>query len=169
MTDNEAINMVDKAIKSDFIRKCNVGYDLAEALGIVVRIATNAIKNSNSYNSQGDLIRRSALKEAIKDHFDNLDAYFPYTFIKEVDNAPTVEPFEPDYVGAERLKARQRGYEQGYHFGMEIGKTLNPKIKQGTWKLDNIGVYCSECEMHPDYSSNFCPNCGADMRGGKEE
>lgn len=24
-----------------------------------------------------------------------------------VDNVPTVEPFEPDYVGAERLKARQ--------------------------------------------------------------
>lgn len=39
---------------------------------------------------------------------------------------------------------------------------------QGEWKLDSVGVYCSECKMHPDYSSSFCPNCGADMRGGAE-
>ena len=41
---------------------------------------------------------------------------------------------------------------------------------QGEWKLGSIGVYCSECGTHPDYSTNFCPNCGAEMRkGGAEE
>lgn len=36
---------------------------------------------------------------------------------------------------------------------------------QGEWKMDSIGAYCSNCHTHPDYTTNFCPNCGADMRG----
>lgn len=41
---------------------------------------------------------------------------------------------------------------------------------KGEWKLDSIGAYCSICETHPDYATNFCPICGADMRkGGAEE
>lgn len=39
---------------------------------------------------------------------------------------------------------------------------------KGEWKLDSVGPYCSECKKHPDYSSDFCPFCGADMRGGEE-
>ena len=38
------------------------------------------------------LIDADALKEAIDNHFDMLDAYFPNKFIEEIDNAPTVEP-----------------------------------------------------------------------------
>ena len=78
------------------------------------------------------------------------------TFVRGIiDNAPTVEPFEPDYVGAERLKARQRGYEEGYHNGMEMGKTLNPKIKQGE---------CKSCR-HRDPEDKKC-DCGALERQG---
>lgn len=45
--------------------------------------------------------------------------------------------------------------------------------KKGAWILKpNIyGVaYCSECdyELHTD-NTNYCPNCGADMRGRREE
>jgi len=85
----------------------------------------------------GDLISRSELKKAIEQgegfSWDSLGKDDLCVRKKYIDNAPTVEPFEPDYVGAERVKARQRGYEEGYHNGMEIGKTLNPKIKQGEW------------------------------------
>lgn len=42
------------------------------------------------------------------------------------------------------------------------------KRLQGEWKLDSVGVYCSECKKHHDYSSDFCPYCGADMKGGTE-
>lgn len=95
--------------------------------------------------------------------------------IIEIDNAPTVEPFEPDYVGAERVKARQRGYEEGYRNGMEIGKTLNPKIKQGEWEKPfemNGKTYhkCNHCHISSELIliDKFCPNCGADMKGGAE-
>nr|DAR00777.1 MAG TPA: PROTEIN/RNA Complex, archaeal, ribosomal, 50S, protein.0A [Caudoviricetes sp.] len=27
----------------------------------------------------------------------------------------------------------------------------------------NLGVFCSVCENHADYSSLYCPNCGAKM------
>ena len=49
--------------------------------------------------------------------------------------------------------------------------------KKGHWVHDTIispinnmeislpsGV-CSECDIHVEYTSKFCPNCGADMRG----
>lgn len=53
-------------------------------------------------------------------------------------------------------------------------------VVHGEWhlldKCSNAGVYCSVCHKkvykEPYYAnvkvkSNFCPNCGADMRGGK--
>jgi len=46
---------------------------------------------------------------------------------------------------------------------------LLPERPKGEWKLDSIGAYCSICETHPDYATNFCPICGADMRPEKEE
>lgn len=46
--------------------------------------------------------------------------------------------------------------------------------KRGEWKtalLDHEGfgvrptlLYCSECHQAIAYKTNFCPNCGADMR-----
>ena len=128
------------------------------------------------------LIDANALKEKLQEHHDFfVNAYGGFKnlspndksrvdeithCISEIDNAPTVEPFEPDYVGAERLKARQRGYEEGYHNGMEIGKTLNPKIKQSEWIETEFGSKCPFCEVvNVSYYRNFCPNCGARMGG----
>ena len=86
-----------------------------------------------------------AMKQSEFEIKDNMLLNFQYA----IDNAPTVES---DY---------ELGYSEGVH------DTERP---QGEWILDSVGVYCSECKTHPDYSSNFCPNCGADMRkGGAEE
>jgi len=103
---------------------------------------------------QGDLISREWLREEFKKSKKITFAEI-VKIACIVDSAPTVEPFEPDYVGAERLKARQRGYEEGYHNGMEMGKTLNPKIKQGE---------CITCK-HRDPEDKKC-DCGAQERQG---
>ena len=42
---------------------------------------------------------------------------------------------------------------------------------QGKWvKIGEIGLAykCSRCDEVSVIPTNFCPNCGADMRGGKE-
>ena len=137
-----------------------------------------------------DLISREALKEDIVKLCRQINASNGITvptlaFTRVIDSAPTVEPFEPDYVGAERFKARQRGYESGYHYGMEIGKTLNPRIKQGEWiectksgmplteygRMTGkkwYGFKCSCCNYiykgNALIESPYCQKCGAVMQ-----
>lgn len=123
--------------------------------------------------SNNDLISREALKNEFRAiyHCAETMEELANTMEDAIDNAQPVEPFEPDYVGAERLKARQRGYEEGYHNGMKIGKTLNPQIKQGEKiKKKPYGwLYCSKCDHLLELRDNFCWFCGADMRKGGAE
>lgn len=83
----------------------------------------------------------------------------------------------------ELLKALQYDRDQ-YEKGYEDGRaSLRPK---GEWIGEADGYadgelvydvwYCSECDYcvddgidDPDLLPNFCPNCGADMRGEKDE
>lgn len=42
--------------------------------------------------------------------------------------------------------------------------------KHGKWNWVSFNIECSECGAMPNFDSteplyNFCPNCGADMRG----
>lgn len=37
---------------------------------------------------------------------------------------------------------------------------------QGTWISSTDGYRCDNCYGKLWYRSNYCPNCGADMRGG---
>ena len=51
--------------------------------------------------------------------------------------------------------------------------------KHGKWKknyFDHVAMgerpwilYCSECNVCIAYPTNFCPHCGADMRGEQDE
>jgi rubrerythrin len=36
-------------------------------------------------------------------------------------------------------------------------------------EMEITGYYCSVCDMPTDEPTNYCPNCGADMRGGENE
>lgn len=54
-------------------------------------------------------------------------------------------------------------------------KALENEPKKGEWIVDDedeIYMWCNQCEQGKRYSqslyikkTNFCPNCGADMRG----
>lgn len=47
--------------------------------------------------------------------------------------------------------------------------SAEPERKKGKWKITPVYIKCSECgESFMLIPQNFCPNCGADMRGDTE-
>ena len=144
-----------------------------------------------------DLISREALKEEISDKIDERYRWDSKLTVCEfktivgdiIDNAPTVEyPFYQE--------AYQTGYEEGKNERPLSPEVLNQFAKyvaeherpQGEWIEKRIDEQygnpphgyltryqweCSVCGDSPYYSNdihtlNYCPNCGADMRGGQE-
>ena len=66
---------------------------------------------------------------------------------------------------------------KGGYFGTvreEIYPSVQPEPKTGHWiereVRGDLALYCSECEAGLDvyYHYSFCPNCGAEMKGGAE-
>ena len=94
-----------------------------------------------------DLISREALKTAIEDHFDELDAYFPSAFIKEIDNAPTVDAI------VNTIEVRPQGE---WYYSIDKGWECN--------QCHEIVKDMPTCMRKALY--NFCPNCGAELRKG---
>ena len=124
-----------------------------------------------------DLISRSELKKAFEhlasDDYES-QLWYESTVFRVIDNAPTVEP--------EKAKEGElvKAYTKGFDAGVE---TARP---QGEWIIDNDNLpVCKECgeialqrvfvkvpHLIQDVrmvKSNFCPNCGADMRKGGSE
>ena len=69
-------------------------------------------------------------------------------------------------------EATEAAYKNGYKKGYEDGKA--DAVKRGRWEeryaiIFDSGLYacrCSECNTTWDAKTNYCPYCGADMRGG---
>lgn len=107
----------------------------------------------------GDMISREALKKAFEDCTGDCACCVHNTndfeYCGLIDNAPTVEPFE--IIGAicnEVCGISRPQSEWGEPFERS-GKTYHQ---------------CSCCHISIELIlfDNFCPNCGADMRGSKE-
>jgi len=98
-----------------------------------------------------DLISREALKKAIEEYkycgfYDKL--------IEIIDNAPTVDTTEQE----------ENAYNEGYAHGLETKRPQEEWLKYGdhAWK-------CSKCNCSVYVRTrNFCPDCGAKMKGGAE-
>ena len=130
-----------------------------------------------------DLISREALKKALQNREEckectDIDCI--HCFYDIINNAPTVAVNCKDCDGYEAgysagLKDAER--PQGDIFPMEIvaGKCPieaggNCPLKpQGEWIKCGWSIRCSICNYDMPYSvRNFCPNCGAKMKGDVE-
>ena len=84
---------------------------------------------------------------------------------------------ERDYTGKftfEEEHAWAVGFQQGITFALSdlavIPASDVRPVVQGMWvdePIKGIRYHCSVCQGRFDYTWHFCPNCGADMRGGK--
>lgn len=100
--------------------------------------------------------------------------YDKYDFLETIDNAPTVE-FDESIIQAV-LNKRCMTVVTNEHL-----KALHDKRPTGEWIVDKYSVFedsrkCSNCNETAEwldgggqFLSNFCPNCGADMRGEENE
>lgn len=50
----------------------------------------------------------------------------------------------------------------------EMRPVVSGKWKERRFSEDVYGAECSVCHTTWDYGTNFCPNCGADCRGGND-
>ena len=71
------------------------------------------------------------------------------------------------------VNSREKYYEHPAEFARSIMSLppVTPERPKGEWKSDGPGhIYCTACnQTHVSlWKSPLCPNCGADMRGGKE-
>lgn len=109
-------------------------------------------------NENNDLISREALRKALHNFFDGKVIDEPAYILRDVfchiDNAPTVD------IPTELCK--------GCRF-LKDCETCEDKIRpQGEWKPISFQFECNLCECFCAYKANFCPNCGAKMKGGAE-
>lgn len=80
---------------------------------------------------------------------------YQYVSMEQIQNAPAISP-EPHWIPV----VDQMEYKAG----------KDAVRKKGKWKRDRQrNIVCSVCGDKPFFSNsiylNFCPNCGADMRG----
>ena len=124
-------------------------------------------------NSKGDLISREALKEAFKgwkgmdDYYHNTDCVdIPFSEAYDlIDNAPTVDIPTELCKGCRFLKDCETCKEKLRPQGEWID--INKQGKTGDGRTFTFPITtCSVCKKSTGELYNFCPNCGADMKGG---
>ena len=96
-----------------------------------------------------DLISRHEAIDALCDNCDNVQAvcaHYPCKQYKAIEVLPSAQP--------ERKKGHYIGEADGYADG---------ELVYDIWSCSECGCYFEDWDEQPTY--NFCPNCGADMRG----
>lgn len=81
----------------------------------------------------------------------------------------------PRYCDRDKVMQHLETDKYGYTDCVKVGIALDKAVVDitppatGEWKINFDGYYpfCSNCGTEPKNGtmSNFCPNCGADMRG----
>lgn len=82
-----------------------------------------------------------------------------------------MRPVDADLM-KESIVVMDRNLAEALREWIDAQPTIEPQRIRGRWKTFGWnGVYCecSECGNTCSYQFNFCPNCGADMRGGQDD
>lgn len=131
---------------------------------------------------KGDLISREALKKAVEELLnDTLDGIVKFGIRKAyeiIDNAPTVSEnglIAKDYI-QEKMFFVKREYDNQPIPVIAVNDLVAFERPQGEWITKYDRLECPFCGMSIDdevhwlyseeYNFNFCPNCGAKMKGG---
>ena len=82
---------------------------------------------------------------------------------------------EPCEDAISRQAVKDLYYKNGYIDFRKMCELppVTPQPKTAHWiaveneEMETVGYYCSECDlpMETEQRTNFCPNCGAKMRG----
>lgn len=88
--------------------------------------------------------------------------------------------FEPVDFTVVQLGGRSGGktmamYEQLFRKRVEMAPTIDAEeVVHGRWIYEPVeftyekDIKCSVCGSYVEHTSNYCPNCGAHMDGGKD-
>jgi hypothetical protein len=138
-----------------------------------------------------DLISRKALREDLRRFFptDVLEEIEPKTLfaqiLRDIDNAPTVEeridPKDICYI-CDRKKCGENHNCYECNHTTDIRHAVNFDLVDvprsifferarpyGKWLEDSGNIACSQCHTIWLYRrTDFCPNCGAEMKGGED-
>lgn len=98
-----------------------------------------------------DLIDKQALLAEVRDDIRR-GCFDQQTVINNIEYAPTVEPKRGEW----------EGYIHSAYYGVD--EEGEPIYK------DKVVWYCSDprCRRKTVIKENFCPSCGADMRGDRD-
>ena len=99
------------------------------------------------------------------------------TEFDEMGFVPTTTVPDPDAYAIEwknKLIDALKGYRKqsegewlsAYDFAVKIGVTDEERL--ATAKGDKWWKFCSRCDQQVKWHHNYCPNCGAKMKGGAE-
>lgn len=89
-----------------------------------------------------------------------------------------IAKFVPYAICDESTESYTNGLTDAYNLILQL-PSVTPERKKGEWQITDAyphNVYCSECHTRfaqtqwtvwgdGSLPRNFCPNCGADMRG----
>lgn len=70
--------------------------------------------------------------------------------LKLLRSQPTIDEYESDLLRFRLIYPQEK-------------PTISPKL--GKWNYGSILYHCSLCGCASGHRTNFCPNCGADMKG----
>ena len=141
-----------------------------------IPVLCKAVDDSTPYKPSGDAISREALKKTISElpnanpsYGHKCDVVDRQDVLDEINDAQAVEhSLLP--LSSEADNAYMRGYEVGKAEGIMKAST---RPKGEYISVDKLFAKCSICgnltRVLKKYNMpNFCPACGADMRGGEE-